>query len=293
MKISVIIPFFNNHKTLPKTLESLSKQSLKVFEIILIDDCSKNQKELEKIVDKYSRDLPLRLLKNTQNSNGAYSRNKGILASKGDVVAFSDADDIWLPNKIIQAIQKMSEVNACTYFGSFYPWDHKKISYFNIENKYTNYLHLFGNLSPGFTFSFTSIAFLKIQKIINEKFEHLGELRWHDWLLYFIVKEHKLQFQLRSKKLVNKKADVFLVDTFGETNIFYNISPVIFMGKSLEHHYTKSGQNPIEPARLGCKILHGPNIENFRDVYKFLKKIGITNQVNNKKELYSYLLKYL
>lgn len=105
------------------------------------------------------------------------------------------------------------------------------------------------------------------------------------------IKEHKLQFQLRSKKLVNKKADVFLVDTFGETNIFYNISPVIFMGKSLEHHYTKSGQNPIEPARLGCKILHGPNIENFRDVYKFLKKIGITNQVNNKKELYSYLLK--
>jgi 3-deoxy-D-manno-octulosonic-acid transferase len=63
------------------------------------------------------------------------------------------------------------------------------------------------------------------------------------------------------------------------------------MGKSLEHHYTKSGQNPIEPARLGCKILHGPNIENFRDVYKFLKKIGITNQVNNKKELYNYLLK--
>ena len=51
MKISVIIPFFNNQKTLPKTLESLSKQSLKVFEIILIDDCSKNQKELEKIVD--------------------------------------------------------------------------------------------------------------------------------------------------------------------------------------------------------------------------------------------------
>lgn len=111
-----------------------------------------------------------------------------------DYVMLSDQDDIWLPNKIIQAIQKMSEVNACTYFGSFYPWDHKKISYFNIENKYTNYLHLFGNLSPGFTFSFTSIAFLKIQKIINEKFEHLGELRWHDWLLYFIVKEHKLQY---------------------------------------------------------------------------------------------------
>jgi amylovoran biosynthesis glycosyltransferase AmsB len=118
MKISVIIPFFNNHKTLPKTLESLSKQSLKVFEIILIDDCSKNQKELEKIVDKYSRDLPLRLLKNTQNSNGAYSRNKGILASKGDVVAFSDADDIWLPNKTKLMIEFIKKVGLNFVFFS-------------------------------------------------------------------------------------------------------------------------------------------------------------------------------
>lgn len=104
------------------------------------------------------------------------------------------------------------------------------------------------------------------------------------------IKKYNLQLQLRSKKIINKKADIFLVDTFGETNIFYNIAPIIFMGKSLEHHYTKSGQNPIEPARLGCKILHGPNVENFKDVYKFLQSLKITKQIKDKDELYSYLL---
>ena len=78
-----------------------------------------------------------------------------------------------------------------------------------------------------------------------------------------------------SKKL--KDADIYLVDTYGETKNFYSSSNVVFMGKSL---VGKGGQNPLEPARHGAAILHGPNIDNFSDIYKLLDKLKITHKIN-------------
>jgi 3-deoxy-D-manno-octulosonic-acid transferase len=46
-----------------------------------------------------------------------------------------------------------------------------------------------------------------------------------------------------------------------------------------------SGQNPIEPAKLGCKIFHGPNVTNFNEIYEYLKTLGVTKKVNNSDEL--------
>ena len=67
---------------------------------------------------------------------------------------------------------------------------------------------------------------------------------------------------------------------------FYNISKYVFLGKSLVKSLIKdSGQNPIEPARLGCKIFHGPNVSNFFEIYEYLKTLGITKEINNSDEL--------
>jgi len=67
---------------------------------------------------------------------------------------------------------------------------------------------------------------------------------------------------------------------------FYNISKYVFVGKSLvKTLIMNSGQNPIEPARLGCKIFHGPNVSNFVEIYRYLKTLGVTKQINNSDEL--------
>ena len=59
-----------------------------------------------------------------------------------------------------------------------------------------------------------------------------------------------------------------------------------YLGKSLIKSLIKDGgQNPIEPARLGCKIFHGPYIINFFEIYEYLKTLGITKEVNNANEL--------
>ena len=85
---------------------------------------------------------------------------------------------------------------------------------------------------------------------------------------------------------VKNDTDVLLVDTYGDAIKFYNISKCVFIGKSLpETLKNVSGQNPIEPSRLGCKIFHGPNVSNFKDVYEYLKSLNVANKIKNPKEL--------
>ena len=81
-----------------------------------------------------------------------------------------------------------------------------------------------------------------------------------------------------SKKLRLKDVDIFIVDTFGETKKFYKFATTVFLGKSIVNG---GGQNPLEPARFGAKILHGPGVDNFKDVYKYLSKLRISSEVNS------------
>ena len=85
---------------------------------------------------------------------------------------------------------------------------------------------------------------------------------------------------------VDAKTDVILVDSYGESLKFYNISKYVFLGKSLATSLRKdSGQNPIEPARLGCKVFHGPYVSNFVEIYKYLNKLGVTKEIKSSDEL--------
>ena len=81
--------------------------------------------------------------------------------------------------------------------------------------------------------------------------------------------------------------DVLLVDSYGETNKYFNLAKFVFLGGSIIKH---GGQNPIEPALLGCQIYHGTNVSNFSEIYSYLKSMNIATKVNNSDELYEYLL---
>ena len=85
-----------------------------------------------------------------------------------------------------------------------------------------------------------------------------------------------------SKKKINKKADIYLVNSFGQTKSFFKICKTIFLGGSIVKH---GGQNPLEAARYGCKILHGPNVWNFSEIYSLLKKHKVSSKIINSNEL--------
>ena len=93
---------------------------------------------------------------------------------------------------------------------------------------------------------------------------------------------------------MNDDIDILLINRYGEALKFYQISKCVFLGKSMVENLKKdSGQNPIEPARLGCTIFHGPNVNNFNEVYEFLKSLGIANKVTSPEELSQALVEEL
>jgi len=85
-----------------------------------------------------------------------------------------------------------------------------------------------------------------------------------------------------SKKKVEKNTDIYLVDTYGETRKFFKIAKTIFIGGSIVNH---GGQNPIEPARYGLNIIHGPNVGNFKEIFKLFKKKKLAFKIYNQNQL--------
>ncbi|MBB4184132.1 3-deoxy-D-manno-octulosonic-acid transferase [Sinorhizobium terangae] len=65
--------------------------------------------------------------------------------------------------------------------------------------------------------------------------------------------------------------DIFLGDTIGEMGLYLRLTEVAFVGRSL---FAEGGQNPLEPAMLGCAVLSGGNVQNFRETYQMLAKNG-------------------
>ena len=72
-----------------------------------------------------------------------------------------------------------------------------------------------------------------------------------------------------------------------ETKLFHKISSTVFLGGSI---INRGGQNPLEAARLGSKILHGPNTDNFKDVYKHLELLNIAKKINTPLQLASSIV---
>lgn len=91
--------------------------------------------------------------------------------------------------------------------------------------------------------------------------------------------ELKLDVSLRSKEEpITPKTDIYVADTIGELGIWYNLSPLIFVGGSLIPH---GGQNFMEPSRYRCAVIVGPHMHNFTDAMNRAKKADAVIQVND------------
>ena len=90
-----------------------------------------------------------------------------------------------------------------------------------------------------------------------------------------------------SNKKNLKNIDIYIVDTFGETKKFHKIGCSVFLGGSI---INRGGQNQLEAARYGARILHGPNINNFKDVYKTLSNLKVSKKITTSKKLASVII---
>ena len=113
--VSIILPYYKKINYIKKTINSILNQSFKNFEIILVYD-DENLNDLS-LIEKDFKDNPkITILINKKNLGAGVSRNIGIKHSKGEIIAFIDADDLWKPNKLERQIDFMKSNN---YFFTF------------------------------------------------------------------------------------------------------------------------------------------------------------------------------
>ena len=92
-----------------------------------------------------------------------------------------------------------------------------------------------------------------------------------------------LKVQRRSVAPIPKPdTEIYIADTLGELGLFYRLSTISFVGGGLTK---KGGHNPLEPARLGSAILHGPYTFNFVETYGEMRSGGGAALVRNEREL--------
>ena len=100
-----------------------------------------------------------------------------------------------------------------------------------------------------------------------------------------------LSVALRSRKeLPNRNTDIYVADTVGELGLLYRVAPAVFIGGSLVKH---GGQNPIEAAKLGSAILHGPHVWNFGEIYAALDDAHGAEPVAGPDRLVAHLAAWL
>ncbi len=94
-RVSVIIPAYNSAEYIAETLDSAIKQRFREHEIIVVNDGSPDTKAFEFAIGPYLEDI---VYIKQRNAGAGVARNTGIENARGDIIAFLDADDIWLPD---------------------------------------------------------------------------------------------------------------------------------------------------------------------------------------------------
>ncbi len=96
--------------------------------------------------------------------------------------------------------------------------------------------------------------------------------------------------QRSQKQRIQNTTDIYLADTIGELGLFFALCRTVFMGGSYK---TKGGHNLLEPARYGCAILHGPNMENFPDINVIMQQNSAAQIIKTDQELQSLVHRLL
>ena len=102
-----------------------------------------------------------------------------------------------------------------------------------------------------------------------------------------LCKNFSLNAQILNKnEIISDQTEIVIINSFGVLNDYFKYAKSVFIGKSMIKKLENvGGQNPIDAAKLGCKIYHGPYVYNFKEIYEILEKNNISKKINNFYEL--------
>lgn len=115
VKVSVVIPVYNNEKYLEQCLQSVVNQTLKDIEIICIDDGSRDNST--NILQKYEKSYRNFFVFQQENQGAGYARNQGIVRAKGEFVCFMDGDDYYPEQDVLESLYEAAVQNGVSISG--------------------------------------------------------------------------------------------------------------------------------------------------------------------------------
>lgn len=122
--VSIIVPVYKAAPYIAETIEMVRRQTYQNWELILVDDHSPD--DSAKIIQSMIQETePIRLIRKEQNEGAARARNTGIEQAKGRYIAFLDADDVWLPQKLERELIFMKDKQAAFVFTAYEFGDEK------------------------------------------------------------------------------------------------------------------------------------------------------------------------
>ena len=138
--VSVVMPVYNAERFLRQAVESVLNQSYQNIELIMVDDCSKDN-SCQIMLEYAGKDRRVCAIRGEKNQGVARVRNRGIQLAKGEYIALLDSDDVWEKNKIERQIALLQEKNADIAYCSldFIDENDKKIKKPFIVSLETNY----------------------------------------------------------------------------------------------------------------------------------------------------------
>lgn len=107
--VTAVIVTRNRPALLLNAIQSVKNQSYDNIEIIVVDDCS----DVDPGPVVRARHPDVRVIRNATNGGPGHSRNQGILHAEGEIIAFLDDDDEWLPDKIEEQVRELRATDAC------------------------------------------------------------------------------------------------------------------------------------------------------------------------------------
>lgn len=196
-KVSIIMAAYNAEKTIRQAIESVLTQTYSDFELLVVNDCSKDQTQA--IIEEYSRRDPrVRMMINPHNMGVSHTRLNGLNAATGEWIAVLDSDDAWMPDKLEKqmALQKRNGAVLLFTGSQFIDSDGNKIDWvLNVPEK-VNYRTL---LKQNILSNSSSLC----RKDLYKKYYAIGDGMHEDFALWLnILKNGEVAYGVNEPLLI-------------------------------------------------------------------------------------------
>lgn len=118
--ISIIVPVYNVEKYIAETIACVTAQTCRDWELLLVEDASSDGTvDIIRHIMEEQDDPRIRLLRQPSNMGAARARNRGLQEARGRYIAYLDADDLWVPEKLEHELRFLQERNAAFVFTGY------------------------------------------------------------------------------------------------------------------------------------------------------------------------------